>query len=270
VKVLDSFRLDGLTAVVTGAGSGIGAATAEALACAGAHVVLMGRRTAPLDEVRARIEGLGQYATALVGDVTDAGDCDRVAAAAGELGSLAVLVNAAGLATAAPAHKESLEQFRQVLDVDLTSAYQMARACAARMSRGASIVNVASISAMQSAGLPQAAYSAAKAGLLGLTRDLAAQWTGRRGIRVNAVVPGFVETALVEACPPGYLSAVIRHAPIGRLGRPAEIAACVLFLASPASSFVTGIGLVADGGFSIVKDPMISPIDHGSPRDTTT
>lgn len=249
----------GDVAVVTGASSGVGAACAVALANTGAHVVLVGRRRDPLDEVRRGIEQRGGRATVAVGDVSSESDCATVAATAATIGRLSALVNAAGIAAAAPAHREDPDIFRHVLAVDLTGSFLMSRACAAVMLPGSSIVNVGSIAGLISAGLPQAAYASAKAGILGLTRDLAAQWGARRGIRVNALIPGFVKTPLIDSCPPGYLAAVVRHTPLGRLGRPDEIADCVVFLCSSAAAFITGAGLVVDGGFSTVKDPVQDP-----------
>src|SRR4051794_13418161 len=186
--ILDRFRLDDRVAVITGASSGLGAVFATALAEAGADVVLGARRTDRLDETRAAVEHRGRRAIAVRTDVAQPEDCrGLVDAAVQEFGGVDVLVNNAGLGTAVPATKETPEQFRQVIDINLNGCYWMAQAAAAVMPAGGSITNISSILALTTAGLPQAAYSASKAGLIGLTRDLAQQWTRRKGIRVNAI-----------------------------------------------------------------------------------
>jgi NAD(P)-dependent dehydrogenase (short-subunit alcohol dehydrogenase family) len=119
------------------------------------------------------------------------------------------------------------------------------------MQPGSSIVNVSSVLGLTSGGLPQAAYSASKAGLLGLTRDLAQQWTGRKGIRVNALAPGFFPTEMTDSYPPGYLDLLGQRIPAGRAGDPVELAATLVWLVSPAAGYVTGQTVVVDGGFTI-------------------
>jgi NAD(P)-dependent dehydrogenase (short-subunit alcohol dehydrogenase family) len=168
-----------------------------------------------------------------------------------EFGRVDVLVNNAGIGTAVPATRETVEQFQHVIDVNLSGCYWMAQACAKVMRPGSSIVNISSVLGLTTAGLPQAAYSASKAGLLGLTRDLAQQWTGRRGIRVNALAPGFFASEMTEQYRPGYLDEQLHRVPIGRTGDPAELTAAVLFLASDAASYVTGQTLAVDGGLTI-------------------
>src|SRR5262249_19959581 len=127
----------------------------------------------------------------------------------------------------------------------------MAQACGRVMRPGSSIVNISSVLGLTTAGLPQAAYSASKAGLHGLTRDLAQQWGGRKGIRVNAVAPGFFATEMTSQYRPGYLDQQLSRVTLGRTGEPAELTAAVLFLASEAASYVTGQVLVVDGGFTL-------------------
>jgi len=160
-------------------------------------------------------------------------------------------VNNAGVGAAVPASREDPAHFRRVLDVNLHGAYWMAQACARHMPRGSSIVNVSSVLALTTAGLPQAAYTASKAGLLGLTRDLAQQWSGRKGIRVNAIAPGYFPTEMTDQNEPGYLERQADRCLLGRLGDVDELAAAALFLASPASGYVTGATLVVDGGFTL-------------------
>jgi NAD(P)-dependent dehydrogenase (short-subunit alcohol dehydrogenase family) len=252
MSVPELFRLDGRVAVVTGASSGLGVAFARALAEAGADVVLGARRVERLAQTRELVEAAGRRAVAVGTDVADPQQCQAlVDAAVAELGRVDVLVNNAGLGTAVPATRETPEQFRQVVDVNLNGCYWMAQACARVMQPGSSIVNISSVLGLTTAGLPQAAYSASKAGLLGLTRDLAQQWTGRKGIRVNAIAPGFFESEMTDQYPDGYLDQQLGRIPVGRKGDPDELAAAVVFLASPAGGYVTGQTLVVDGGLTI-------------------
>jgi NAD(P)-dependent dehydrogenase (short-subunit alcohol dehydrogenase family) len=239
-------------AVVTGASSGLGVAFAMALAEAGADVVLGARRTDRLADTARLVEKAGRRALAVATDVADPASCDNlVARAVEELGRVDVLVNNAGVGTAVPATRETPEQFRQVIDVNLNGCYWMAQACGRVMQPGSSIINISSILGLTTAGLPQAAYASSKAGLIGMTRDLAQQWTGRKGIRVNAIAPGFFESEMTDQYPPGYLEAQQARIPTGRKGDPRELAATVVFLASPAAGYITGQTLAVDGGMTI-------------------
>ena len=250
--VLDAFGLEDRVVVVTGASSGLGAAVAVAVAQAGADVVIGARRTEMLEATALAVEGIGRRALVVPTDITLVEDCQRLVRRATEaFGRVDGLVNNAGVATAIPALSESPEQFRAVLDLNLMGAYWTAQAAAAAMTSGGSIVNVSSIIGLTSAELPQAAYATSKAGLLGLTRDLAAQWSGRRSIRVNALAPGFFESEMTDLCRPGYLESLAVRTPLGRIGRPEEIASVVVFLLSDAASFMTGATVVVDGGLSI-------------------
>jgi NAD(P)-dependent dehydrogenase (short-subunit alcohol dehydrogenase family) len=144
---------------------------------------------------------------------------------------------------------ETPEQFRSVIDVNLNGCYWMAQACARVMRPGSSIINIASVLGLTSAGIPQAAYSASKAGLIGLTRDLAQQWTGRKGIRVNALAPGYFESEMTGQFADDYIErAVLPRTLEGRLGHAMELSAALIFLASDASSYVSGITLPVEGG----------------------
>jgi len=250
--VLDMFRLDGKVAVVTGASSGLGVAFAEALAQAGADVALGARRVERLADTASLVEAAGRRAVSQATDVSDPDSCTAlVQAAMDAFGRVDVLVNNAGLGTAVPATRETPEQFRSVVDVNLNGCYWMAQACGRVMQPGSSIVNISSVLGLTTAGLPQAAYSASKAALVGLTRDLAQQWTGRKGIRVNAIAPGFFTSEMTDEYPPGYLEGLLPRVPAGRKGDPAELAAALVFLASDAAGYVTGQTIAVDGGFTI-------------------
>ena len=249
MSVLDRFRLDGKVAVVTGASSGLGAAFAVGLAEAGADVVVAARRTDRLKETAEQVEALGRRCLVVTADVAVPEDCTRVIAEAVEaLGAVDVLVNNAGVGTAVPATRETPEQFRQVIDVNLNGSYWMAQACGRVMKPGSSIVNIGSVLGQTTGALPQAAYASSKAAIIGLTRDLAVQWTGRKGIRVNALAPGFFPTEMTETYPEGYIDSMMIRVPAGRAGDAAELVAALVFLASDAASYVTGVVLPVDGG----------------------
>jgi NAD(P)-dependent dehydrogenase (short-subunit alcohol dehydrogenase family) len=244
------FRLDGKVAVVTGASSGLGVAIAQGMAAAGADVVIGARRVDMLADTRALVESLGRRCVAVATDVTEVADCDRlVAAAVDELGGCDVLVNNAGIGGEYhPATEDPPEHFRRVVDVNLMGSYWMAQAAARVMPPGSAVVNLSSVMAVTTAKMPATGYSAAKAGVLGMTRDLAAQW-GPRGIRVNAILPGVFLTEATAGYSPRYQQAIIdARVPAGRLGDPVEIASTAVFLASPASAYVTGVALPVDGG----------------------
>lgn len=250
--VTDMFRLDGRVALVTGASSGLGVAFAQALAEAGADVVLGARRVERLPDTAALVKAAGRRAICVQTDVAVPAECDRIVARAmEELGRVDILVNNAGVGAAVPATRETPEQFRGVIDINLNGCYWMAQACGRVMKPGSSIINISSVLGITTAGLPQAAYAASKAGLIGLTRDLAQQWTGRKGIRVNAVAPGFFVSEMTDHFPPGYLESQQQRTPAGRNGDPRELAATIVFLASDAAGYITGQTLPVDGGLTI-------------------
>jgi NAD(P)-dependent dehydrogenase (short-subunit alcohol dehydrogenase family) len=249
VSILDSFRLDGKVAIVTGASSGLGVAFATGLAEAGADIAICARRVERLEETRKRVEELGRRCIAVPADVAEPDDCNRVVAETVEqLGKVDVLINNAGIGTAVPATRETPDEFRKVIDINLNGSYWMAQACGRTMKDGGSIVNIGSVLGSTTAFLPQAAYGASKAAIIGLTRDLAQQWTGRKGIRVNTLAPGFFESEMTDQYPDGYLDQMMFRVPAGRKGEAHELVAAAIFLASDASSYVTGALLPVDGG----------------------
>ena len=249
MSILDRFRLDGKVAVITGASSGLGVAFAEGLAEAGADIAICARRVEKLEQTRSKVEATGRRCVAVQADVSKPEDCERfVSEAVEQLGRVDILINNAGIGTAVPATRETPDEFRKVIDINLNGSYWMAQACGRRMKDGGSIVNIGSVLGSTTAGLPQAAYGASKAAIIGLTRDLAQQWTGRKGIRVNALAPGFFASEMTEQYPEGYLDMMMVRVPSGRAGDPAELVAAAIFLASDASSYVTGALLPVDGG----------------------
>lgn len=250
-SILDTFRLDGKVAIVTGASSGLGVAFARALAQAGADVALGARREEKLNETKRLVEWAGRRAITIRTDVAVPEDCTRlVQETLSAFGKVDILVNNAGIGTAYPATRETPEQFREVIDVNLNGCYWMAQACGRVMAPGSVIINISSVLGLTTLGLPQAAYSASKAGLIGLTRDLAAQWTARKGIRVNAIAPGLFASEMTDQYPEGYIDSLKPRVLIGRPGDVEELAATVVFMASDAAGYITGTTLSVDGGLS--------------------
>jgi NAD(P)-dependent dehydrogenase (short-subunit alcohol dehydrogenase family) len=249
MSVLDRFRLDGKVAIVTGASAGLGVAFARGLAEAGADIAVGARRADRLQETCRLVEAAGRRAVAVATDVSDPAHCQRlVEEAVEQLGSVDVLVNNAGVGSAVPALRETPDEFRAVVEVNLHGSFWMAQACARVMPPGSSIVNVSSVIGLTTAGLPQAAYAASKAGVLGLTRDLAQQWTSRKGIRVNALVPGWFASEMTDELADDYAEWTKSRSLMQRWGEPEELVAAAVFLASDASSYVTGVALPVDGG----------------------
>ena len=250
MTLLDRFSLEGKTAVITGASSGLGVAFATGFAEAGADVAICARRVEKLEQTRADVEKLGRRCVAVQADVSNPEDCNRfVEQAVAELGKVDVLVNNAGIGTAVPATREEPDEFRKVIDINLNGSYFMAQACGRAMrDGGGSIINIGSVLGSTTAGLPQAAYAASKAAIIGLTRDLAQQWTGRKNIRVNALAPGFFASEMTDQYPDGYLDQLMFRVPMGRRGEADELVCAAIFLASDASSYVTGVLLPVDGG----------------------
>ncbi|WKN48458.1 SDR family NAD(P)-dependent oxidoreductase [Nocardioides sp. Arc9.136] len=245
------FDLTGRVAVVTGASSGLGDGFARTLAAAGATVVAAARRADRLAALAAEVPGLVPVQC----DVTDPADRERLVATAGEInGGIDVLVNNAGRAGPPDALTETADEFGSVLDLNLTAGFHLAVAAVAALPEGrpASIVNVSSVVGLVStAPIGGAGYAASKAAVVGLTRELAGQW-GRRGVRVNVVVPGWFDTEMTDGLFTNEKSAgwVRRGTMLGRGGQEGEVDGALLFLASDASSYVTGHVLCVDGGWT--------------------
>jgi NAD(P)-dependent dehydrogenase (short-subunit alcohol dehydrogenase family) len=246
-----SFDFTGKTVLVTGAASGIGRATVEALVAAGAAVGIADIQVDAINDVAAQMRGKGGSALALALDVRDADATERaVASLETELGPIFGLVTAAGLSRPAPAETMSEAAWDLVVDTNLKGMFLSCQSAGRRMlehGRGA-IVNVGSVNSVGGfAG--RSNYCSAKFGVAGLTDVLAIEW-GRRGIRVNAVAPNGVDTPLVrQGIPPGFVSEVLENrTPMGRMAMPEEIANVILFLLSDAASYVTGSLLIVDGG----------------------
>jgi NAD(P)-dependent dehydrogenase (short-subunit alcohol dehydrogenase family) len=252
--VLDTFRLDGRVAAVTGANRGIGRALAVALGEAGADVALLVRDPANADEVRGALESLGVHAEAVAIDVTDP---EAVAVAANRVrelfGRIDVLVNNAGFCIHAPALEVTPQQWREVMDVNVDGVWFCAQAFGRLMVEQGSgtIVNIGSMSGdIVNRPQWQAGYNASKAAVHHLTRSLAAEWAPY-GVRVNAVAPGYIKTEMAPVDEPQYRRQWIEDAPLQRYGLPVELGPSVVFLSSDASGFVTGEVLVVDGGYSV-------------------
>lgn len=252
------FDLSGRVAVVTGASSGLGRRFARVLHAAGAHVVLAARRQDRLAELAAELNDLPGRARVVVQacDVTDEASTqalvDRTVA---EFGSVDVLVNNAGLGEAVRAIDETNDHVRATLEVNLVGLFTLSRQVAAVMleAGSGSIVNIASmLGLVASAPVQQAAYCAAKGGVVNLTRQLGAEW-GRKGVRVNAIAPGWFHSEMTAETMfdhPAAMEFIVRETPMARPGEADELDGALLFLASGASSFVTGVTLAVDGGWT--------------------
>jgi NAD(P)-dependent dehydrogenase (short-subunit alcohol dehydrogenase family) len=247
--------LAGKTAIVTGAGSGMGAAAARALARKGASVVLADIDRASVDAVAAEIGAAGGTAIAVVADVTKSDDVRCMASAALErFGAVDILACIAGVLSPSRVEDITEDEWRFVLDVNLTGVFLCAQAVLPGMKarRSGKIIVMASMAGRATSTLGGAHYTASKAGVLGLARHLARE-TAPFGINVNAINPGIIDTPMVHAhTPPERLGAVIDSIPFRRMGTPDEVADLIVFLASEQSSYITGAGIDIHGGEIII------------------
>jgi len=247
----DLFRLDGLTALVTGAGTGIGAALARALAAAGANVACHGNRHTPA-ETAAAVERLGRRALVLSGDLRESGTAAAlVETTAGAFGGVDILINNAGTIKRAPAVEFGEAEWNEVVEVNLTAVFRLCQAAGRRMlARGrGKIINIASLLSFQG-GVTVAAYAASKGGVAQLTKALANEWAAR-GVNVNAIAPGYIHTDNTAALAANETRnrQILERIPAGRWGEPNDLAGAAVFLASRASDYVNGHVLVVDGGW---------------------
>lgn len=254
MSIIDKFRLTGKKAVVTGAAQGIGQSVAIALAEAGADVALLDLNEAT--ETAEKIRALGREAFSLKLDISNEA---AVEAAFAEIdkrfASIDVVFNNAGICICTPAETMTLDEWRKVVDVDLTAQFLVARAAGQRMikaGKGGSIVSTASMSGhIVNVPQPQCAYNAAKAGLIHLTKSLATEWA-KYNIRVNSISPGYIATPLSINVPPERMENWFFMAPMKRMGLAEELQGAVIYLASDASTYTTGCDIVIDGGYSCV------------------
>ncbi|MEO6655971.1 MAG: glucose 1-dehydrogenase [Pyrinomonadaceae bacterium] len=249
------FDVTGKTAIVTGGSRGIGKEMAEGLAEAGANLMLCARRAEWLEDT---VKEFLEKGFNVVGKTCDVAKPDDVQAVVDEtvskFGSVDILINNAGISWGAMPEDMPLEQWQKVLNVNLTGCFVFAQAVGREMLKqnGGSIINIASIAGLTSSanGPFYAGYAASKAGLIGLTRELAASW-GRKGIRVNAIAPGFFHSRLADAVIDIYERSIQENSVIPRVGNEGELKGVTVFLASDASSYITGQTIAVDGGMTV-------------------
>lgn len=244
------FDLTGKSALVTGASGGIGAEIATVLHRAGANVGLSGTRVEPLEALAAQ---LGERAYVLPCNLSVASEVEGLVKRAGEaMGAVDILINNAGITRDTLIMRMSDDDWTRVLDVNLTAAFRLSRAVVRSMmkSRWGRIVNISSVVG-QTGNAGQVNYAAAKAGMIGMTKSLASE-VASRGVTVNAIAPGFIETAMTQKLNTEQRSAILGFVPVGRMGKADEIAAAALFLASSEAAYITGATLSVNGGMAMI------------------
>ena len=246
------FDLTGRVALITGGSRGLGEEMAEGLGEAGASLMLVARREEWLTPAVERLRGLGFPCDGAACNVADPASVEAVVARTLEIHrKIDILINNAGISWGAPAEQMPLEKWREVLDVNLTGAFLFSQAAGRAMLARASgnIINLASVAGLRAmpGGLHAAGYSAAQGGLIALTRELAAKWAPH-GVRVNAIAPGFFPSRMTERVLSAMQSEIEEDIPMRRIGRAGELKGVAIFLASDASSYITGQTIVVDGG----------------------
>ncbi len=245
-----TFNFSGEVAVITGGSRGLGFEIAQAFGAAGATVVITARREQWLNEAERELKEKGMTVYAMTCDVADSSSVEQfVQQVLTTCGKIDILVNNAGLTWGAPAENMPLERWRQVIDANITGTFLMSQAVGRHMlERGKGVmVNVASIAGMGGGQHNTVGYNASKAAVINLTRALAVEWAPRN-IRINCIAPGLFRTRMSEVLVQRAEEANIRVAPLGRIGKPGEIAPTVLFLASEGASYITGQVIPIDGG----------------------
>jgi 2-deoxy-D-gluconate 3-dehydrogenase len=244
------FSLNGKKALVTGSSKGIGASIAQALAHAGADIVLVGRTTESLEATKSAIVKIGRKVEIVVCDVSSN---EAIKEAFSDIATLKVdiLINNAGSISRAPAAEAQMEEWNRIIDTNLNSVFQISQACGrAMIAQGSgTIINIASLLSFQG-GINVPAYTASKHGVAGITKALANEW-GSRGVTVNAIAPGYISTDNTAAlrADADRNASILARIPIGRWGNPDDIASVAVFLASPAARYINGEVLTVDGGW---------------------
>ena len=254
MSVLDLFRLDGKTAIITGGGRGLGAYTAEALSDVGANIVVCSRKLEACEQTKQEIEAKGGKALAFACDITKPEDVEHVVEETIKaFGAIDILVNNSGATWGAPAEEMPLERFEYVVDVNVKGTFIMSQAVGKRMiaqGKGGKIVNVASVAGLFG-GNPKyintVGYATSKGAVVNMTRDLATSWA-HYGINVNAIAPGWFPTKMSKGLLSKFGEEMLADIPLHRYGNPEDIKGVMLFLASAASAYMTGQIVVVDGG----------------------